>query len=168
MRITQGVGPKPLPWLFKSSLGFLLGLICAISGALWAAPAQAHELRVERHSLHRGVYRPHVVRSTSVIVAPVVSVGPPAYAYYPGWYHDPYWGWRYGPPRVVLPPPPIIEVYPPVYVERSDVQPVPQAAQPAAPVTGFWYWCSSPAGYYPNVNECPGGWVAVPPASPRP
>jgi hypothetical protein len=103
------------------------------------------------------------------VVAPIIRVGPPAYAYYPGWYHDPYWGWRYSSPRVIVPvPPAVITVPAPVYVERADVLPTPPAVAPVAPVAGYWYWCAQPAGYHPAVSDCPGGWTAVAPAGRQP
>ena len=33
-------------------------------------------------------------------------------------------------------------------------------SQPYASQT--WYYCSDPAGYYPNVTQCNTGWQAVP------
>jgi hypothetical protein len=29
-------------------------------------------------------------------------------------------------------------------------------------IDGFWYYCSDPAGYFPDVAECPNGWRLVP------
>jgi len=29
-------------------------------------------------------------------------------------------------------------------------------------IDGFWYYCSDPAGYFPDVPECPNGWRLVP------
>jgi hypothetical protein len=63
-------------------------------------------------------------------------------------------------------PPIIIERQaPPVYIERSPVYveqpPVEREAQTR--YSGYWYYCQSPSGYYPEVRECPGGWVKVPP-----
>ena len=37
--------------------------------------------------------------------------------------------------------------------------PAPPSPQPPA---SFWYYCSYPAGYYPSIPNCPGGWQAVP------
>jgi hypothetical protein len=52
---------------------------------------------------------------------------------------------------VVAPPPPVVVTPPPTsYVER------PPAAQ-------YWHYCHDPAGFYPDVQQCPGGWVQVPP-----
>jgi len=33
------------------------------------------------------------------------------------------------------------------------------------PVAGYWYYCQDPAGYYPTVASCPGGWTQVAPRS---
>ncbi len=51
----------------------------------------------------------------------------------------------------------IIEREPPVYVEKAK---------------DYWYYCPSPAGYYPYVQNCPQQWVTVdpdnaPPVRPR-
>jgi len=49
--------------------------------------------------------------------------------------------------------------YPPVVVQSPPavyVQPAPQTA-PA------WYYCEHPQGYYPYVQQCPGGWRPVAP-----
>lgn len=70
-----------------------------------------------------------------------IGIGAPYYGWSPGW-------WGYPPPVVVAVPPP-----PPVVV-------VP--AQPLAPPVAYWYYCYNPAGYYPQVQTCPGGWTPVP------
>lgn len=70
----------------------------------------------------------------------------------------PYWGpWYYPPPYYYPPyyPPVIIErPAPPVYIEQSPPVEV-------RPQTSYWYYCQSPSGYYPDVRECPGGWLKV-------
>lgn len=72
----------------------------------------------------------------------VVGVGSPFW--YPGPYAYPYLAPYpvYSPPVVVAAP------APPVYTQQA-----PQ----------YWYYCQSPAGYYPNVPQCPGGWMQVAP-----
>lgn len=60
---------------------------------------------------------------------------------YAGWYAWPRYP-AYPAPVVVTPPPP-------VYVQPDPVS--------------YWYYCQDPAGYYPHVAACPGGWVPVPP-----
>lgn len=86
---------------------------------------------------------------------------------YGGWHHRWYgagafvgvplfWGPRYvyGPPAYVVPP-----VYPssaPVLVGPPQDYVQPQQS---------WYYCQDPAGYYPSVPECPGGWAPVAPQS---
>jgi hypothetical protein len=73
---------------------------------------------------------------------------------YPGWaYPPPYPSTVYVPPPVVVSPPPPI-----VWVERP-----PEQAAPAAPVPGFWSWCAESQGWYPQVPECPAGWLQVAP-----
>ena len=58
-------------------------------------------------------------------------------------YWDPYWT-----PYVV---PPVVAPPPQVYI------------QPAPPT---WYYCDNPQGYYPYVQQCPGGWRPVAPTPP--
>lgn len=71
------------------------------------------------------------------------------YAYPPPVYYYPR---VYGPPAVVSPP------SEPVYIERDAPE---ESAPPAATV--WWYWCPGAKGYYPYVQQCPGGWQRVPP-----
>jgi hypothetical protein len=64
-----------------------------------------------------------------------------------GPFWGPYWGWEpYWAPYA----------YPPV------VAPAPVVVPPTAPAPS-WYYCENPQGYYPYVQQCPGGWRAVPP-----
>ena len=84
---------------------------------------------------HRGFHRFGGPR-----VAIGVGIGP--------WW-GPYWGpygYSYGYPYA----------YPPV------VAPDPQLSIAPAPPTS-WYYCDNPAGYYPYVQQCPGGWRPVAP-----
>ena len=75
--------------------------------------------------------------------------------YYPPYYYSPYYASPYYyPPAVVTVP-----AEPPVYIERGEV------AEPAPQASASWYYCADPQGYYPYVEQCPGGWQAV---SPRP
>ena len=32
--------------------------------------------------------------------------------------------------------------------------------------TGYWYYCTDPAGYHPYVKDCPQGWMQVVPSGP--
>jgi hypothetical protein len=63
-------------------------------------------------------------------------------------------------PRVVVPVVPFWTpyAYPPAVVQS----PPPVVIQPAPPQTS-WYHCDNPQGYYPYVQQCPGGWRPVPP-----
>ncbi len=68
------------------------------------------------------------------------------------WGLGPWWGAPY---PVYTAPPTVVEQAPPVYV-----QPEPQPPQ-------YWYYCQNPQGYYPYIQQCPGGWMTVvPPAVP--
>jgi hypothetical protein len=90
-----------------------------------------------------------------------------------GYGHRPYgYGYRYPGvvvvPRVVVPmepwwypyPPVVVEPYPRVVVERP-----PQVVLPPQPPPS-WYYCENPQGYYPYVQQCPGGWRQVAPTPP--
>jgi hypothetical protein len=58
---------------------------------------------------------------------------------------------------------------PPVYIERSDVVPVPAPVpqqQPQQQQTHYWYFCPQSNAYYPYVRECAGGWQRVAPQPP--
>jgi hypothetical protein len=70
----------------------------------------------------------------------------------------PFWmPWYYPPPYY---PPVIIERQaPPVYIEQSP--PVERETQTG--YGGYWYYCQSPSGYYPEIRECPSAWIKVPP-----
>jgi hypothetical protein len=60
-----------------------------------------------------------------------------------GPFWGPYWDPYAYPPVVVQSPPPVV------------VQPSPPQAS--------WYHCDNPEGYYPYVQQCPGGWRPVAP-----
>lgn len=89
-----------------------------------------------------------------------VWVGPAFYAgagpYWPApYYYPPGVVYRYPPAIISLPP-----AAPPVYVERQG-DPGPEATQSPS-----WYWCQSGNAYYPQVSECPEGWIPVAPQQP--
>ncbi|MBV8665270.1 MAG: YXWGXW repeat-containing protein [Burkholderiaceae bacterium] len=81
-----------------------------------------------------------------------VLVGP-EWVFYPAY-------WEPLPAPVVIAPTPIVvQQAAPVYIE----QPQPAADLPAQFDPNFWYYCHNPAGYYPYVKECGGGWQKVTP-----
>ena len=79
-------------------------------------------------------------RRSAVIVVPHVVV-----PFAPFWAPYPY-------ASVVVESPPLVYVQPspPVYAQPSPPQP-------------YWYYCDNPQGYYPHVQQCPGGWRQVVP-----
>ena len=94
----------------------------------------------------------------AVWVAPMPYWGPGIH-YGPSWYGGYYY---YGPAYPSVDPEPS---GPQVWIERapgSDPQAEGGAGGTPAP-QGWWYWCNEPQGYYPDVRECPGGWVPVAP-----
>jgi len=60
--------------------------------------------------------------------------------------------------------------YPGYYTDGDDYYDYPpDYAAPSGPVPGQtsnWYYCHNPAGYYPYVQSCAGGWQAVAPTPP--
>lgn len=82
-----------------------------------------------------------------------------------GWHGSHFgWWWIVGPTwfyyDVPMYPYPVYP-YPPVY----SAPPAPPSGPPPAQ---YWYYCRDPAGYYPYVSQCPGGWQAVPAEPPQP
>ncbi len=63
---------------------------------------------------------------------------------------SPYWGPSYYPAYPVYPPEPL------VYIEQPK------------PAIAYWHFCEQGGGYYPDVKECPGGWLQVVPQPPAP
>ncbi|MBI3329084.1 MAG: hypothetical protein HYZ81_20570 [Nitrospinae bacterium] len=87
-------------------------------------------------------YAWHTFRRHHVFIAPRLVVPIPLGV--------PYWTPYLAPPVVVAPPP--------VYVEQP---PPPQSPPPPQ----YWYYCEDPKGYYPYVQQCPGGWMQVVPST---
>ncbi|MEK6243386.1 MAG: hypothetical protein AABM33_02710 [Pseudomonadota bacterium] len=96
--------------------------------------------------------------------APLIAASILASRYYypPSYYYDsPSY---YYPPHVYYPP------TPPVYIEQggSPSYAVPPQSQYQPDSQSYWYYCQASRGYYPHVQNCPGGWQRVAPQpSPR-
>lgn len=75
--------------------------------------------------------------------------GYPYYSYYP---YYPYGGYA------------VYDPAPTVYVERTQPANPPAEAQPTP--ENFWYYCTSPEGYYPYVKKCNEPWMRVVPTPP--
>ena len=82
-----------------------------------------------------------------------IALGPwwPAYGWYPGY---PY---AYYPVPYYPPAPVVVQQQPQVYVQQAPSQ-----------ADYYWYYCQNPAGYYPYVKACPGGWMKVVPQTTPP
>jgi len=80
--------------------------------------------------------------------------------YYPRSYYSPYYSPYYYSPYYYPPAVVTVPTEPPVYIEREE------AVEPAPQTSASWYYCTDPQGYYPYVEQCPGGWQAVPPRPP--
>ena len=101
--------------------------------------------------------------------------------YYPGWALGlgvgigltyPWWGWGWSYPYYGYYGYPSTVVYERVYdapvgvvVERDGAAPSPSPSPSAAPAPvpapSYRWYCPSPAGYHPEVSECPAGWLKV-------
>ncbi|MBI1285886.1 MAG: hypothetical protein GC183_16400 [Thiobacillus sp.] len=123
--------------------GLLLG-VCMAGVSGWALADRGHG----------GYYGHPVYRGYSNVGVGIV-IDPLYYRpwLYPGPYYYPPYGYPY-PPIVTVP------AAPPVYIERA------QNAEAVPPPSASWYYCANPQGYYPYVENCPGGWQAVAPRPP--
>ena len=92
------------------------------------------------------------------------------YGYYPySYYGSPYYGMPnyYSTAPAYYPP---LQPAPMIYTEKSDY---PQVDTQEAPINSaqttqgsWWYYCVDANAYYPNVSQCPGGWLRVAPQPP--
>jgi hypothetical protein len=95
----------------------------------------------------------------------VIGVGPfwgpwwygPGYPYYP----YPYYPYPYSPYPYYGGAPPVVQQDPQVYIQQPEPQ--AQTQQP-----NYLYYCQNPQGYYPQVQQCPGGWMTVVPPTTAP
>jgi hypothetical protein len=83
----------------------------------------------------------------------------------------PYYGYPYSYPYYPYPPAVIAPAQPPVYVEQQpqvvqQTQAQPQVA-PIQDANNYWYYCTSPEGYYPYVKDCTVSWKKVPATPPK-
>jgi len=88
----------------------------------------------------------------------VVFVGPGFWG--PWWYGAgyPYYSYPYYSYPYYGGPPAVVQQDPQVYIQQSEPQ----------PQTNYWYYCQNPQGYYPQVPQCPGGWMTVVPPTNAP
>jgi len=110
-----------------------------------------------------------------IAVALIMGSAVPVYARYGhggyGYRGHGHYGHRWGSvvvvPRIVVPFG-VPYVYPPVFVAPPPVyvQPAPQVYVQPAPQS-YWYYCDSAQGYYPYIQQCPGGWRQVTPTPPQ-
>jgi len=90
-----------------------------------------------------------------------------------GWYngfHDGRNGWWWVVDGVWYFYPAPVYPYPDPYTPPTVVMTQPSVATTAVPQT-VYYYCADPAGYYPSIPQCAGGWQRVVPAtgsSPQP
>ena len=125
-------------------IGVLLILVVVVMGT--AVPAftwdghRGHGHRGYGYRGHSWGYRHYGYRRPSVVIVPRVVV--------------PFGVTPFYPPVVVAPPPVYVQPAPQVYVQPPPPQP-------------YWYYCDSAQGYYPYIQQCPGGWQQVTPTPPQ-
>jgi hypothetical protein len=102
-----------------------------------------HRFRGHGHRFHGHGHRfhGHGHGGSRVFIGSSLFIGAPF------WWGPPVWGPAYAAPPVIA------YQTPPVYV-------------PAPPPPTHWYYCSSAQGYYPYVEDCPGGWTPLTPTPP--
>lgn len=108
----------------------------------------------------RGRFRGHSRSSIGLFIGVPLHWGWPGPYYSP--FYSPYPYSYYYPPYYAYPPVVTVPSSPPVYIERED-----EADAGRSSAGSYWYYCDRPAGYYPDVKECPGGWERVKPRSSR-
>ncbi len=115
-------------------------------------------------------------RRVGVYLGVPVGIGL-GYGYYPySYYGAPYYGtsYYYSPAPAYYP---AVQPEPITYIEQSDNPQISSRDAPTntqeAPVNSrqstqgsWWYYCVDANAYYPNVNQCPGGWLRVAPQPP--
>ncbi len=109
-----------------------------------AIPTEARDgfRRPHRFRGHRGFH-------SRIFVGHRVFVGPRFW-----WGPGVWWQTSYG---YYVAPPLIVQQEPPAFIS-PEVLPEPP---------DYWYYCRNPEGYYPYVEQCPGGWMTVvPPTNP--
>jgi hypothetical protein len=79
----------------------------------------------------------------------------PAHAWYGHWGARVFVG-----PRVVVP---VVPFWAPYVYPPAVVQSLPPVVVQPSPPQASWYHCDNPRGYYPYVQQCPGGWRPVAP-----
>jgi hypothetical protein len=128
-------------WIGRLVVVFgLVSLLLGVAGAGAPALADGHGHRHFRGHGHGSHFHGRVFIGPPVFVGPRFYASPPYYPYPYGPYY-----YRYAQPPVVVTPPPT------TYIQR--------------PAEAYWYYCQDPAGYYPQVGQCPGGWIQVAPRS---
>lgn len=138
----------------QGKIAIALALVAGLAAqAAWADGRHGHG---HRHGHSHGHARFGVTIGVPLAFPNYYYYNGPGYAYPPHYYYPPAY-YTYPPATVVVP------AAPPVYIERAPQTSVPQASAQLAP--GYWYYCNDPAGYYPSIAECPGGWQQIAPTA---
>jgi hypothetical protein len=133
----------------------LLVLLCSLTATVAdAAPGHYYH---GGHYYGGGHYGPHYGVGLGVGIGLGLALDPLLYPY--GYYPYGYGYYPYAAPVVVT------QAAPTVYVEQSN--PAPQQSYAPSTQSSDWYYCRNPAGYYPYVQSCAGGWQRVPAQPPK-
>ena len=106
-----------------------------------------------------------------------IGIGFPGFYWGPGWGY-PYYGYYVYPYYASYPyyagypyyysDEPVYEPGPSTYIQRDMNSGTPSSGAPVGEGQ-YSYYCPDPAGYYPQLQNCPKGWLkVVPDAGPRP
>ena len=122
----------------QGKFALMLALLLAVTaGSAWAQRGG--------HGFH-GHGHGHGHARVGVFIGVPLATAP--FFYGPRYYYPPAY---YTYPPAYYPYPASMLDTPPAYIEQA-----PQASAQLAP--GYWYYCTDPAGYYPSVQTCAGGW----------
>ncbi len=82
------------------------------------------------------------------------------------------YSYTYSPPtRVIreIEEPVVYVKKPVVYIEKPIKYDEPEEVVDLieSEASNYWYYCKNPAGYYPQVERCPDGWMQVVPSQPK-
>jgi hypothetical protein len=100
-----------------------------------------------------------------------IGIGFPGFYWGPGWGYPYYAGYPYYSSYPYYAGSPYYYAAEPVYVEPGPITYIQRDMSGGAQGDEgqYSYYCRDPAGYYPQVANCPNGWLkVVPDGSPRP
>jgi len=132
--------------MMPGRLSILFMLVIALLSGGTAVARDGDKFKKGRVGVeHSKRLRQHVHDRVDFFIDPPYSQ--PKFYYWPYYTFQPY----YASPSIIMPS------GPPAYIDQGTV-PTIQSFGPNS-----WDYCSSPAGYYPYVQECSAGWQRIEP-----